>query len=220
MAEATPSSPEVPPQVRDEFAPAPVLDRRTTLDGMIWSVVRESVDLGAGGVVQREYVDHPGAVSILVLDDRERVLLQRQYRHPVGMALWELPAGLLDVTGEPAVEAARRELLEEADLLAGRWHVLMDWFSSPGGSSEAQRCFIARDLSEVPAADRHQRHAEELSLVNRWVPLDEAHELVLAGGLNNVAAIIGVLTARAARDAGWATLRPADAPWPQHPAQA
>ena len=71
----------------------------------------------------------------------------RQYRHPVGMMLWELPAGLLDVDGEPPLEAARRELAEEADLRRRRWDVLIDWFNSPGGTTEALRLYLARDLS-------------------------------------------------------------------------
>jgi ADP-ribose pyrophosphatase len=204
--------------LRDEFVRASVVSSERVHHGLIWDVVRDSVDLGEGGVVRREYVDHPGAVCVLALDEADRVLLLRQYRHPVRMALWEPPAGLLDVAQEPPLEAARRELAEEADLVAGRWDVLIDWFNSPGGMNEALRCYLARDLTPVPEAERHVREAEEADMVVRWVNLDDARSAVLTGGVHNPAAVIGVLAACAARDAGWATLRPADAPWPEHPA--
>ncbi len=185
--------------------------------GMVFDLVREAADLGAAGVVHREFLRHPGAVGVLALDDRGRAMMLRQYRHPVRHELWELPAGLLDVDGEPPLEAARRELAEEADLRAGRWHVLVDWFNSPGGSDEALRLYLARDVTEVPAAERHEREHEEAGMPTRWVDLDEARDAVLAGRLHNPTAVVGVLAACAAREAGWTTLRPADAPWHEHP---
>ena len=181
----------------------------------IFDLRSESVDLGEGGVVTREFVDHPGAVAIVVLDEDERVLLLHQYRHPVRRELWEPPAGLLDVDGEDAQAAAARELLEEADLRAARWDVLADYYTSPGGSNEALRVFLARDLSPVPEAERHEREAEELGMGLRWVPLDEAVSAVLAGDLHNPSAVVGILAAAAARATGWSALRPADSPWPE-----
>lgn len=204
--------------LEDQFAPRPVSGQELLHQGMVWNLVRDTVDLGDGGVVRREYLDHPGAVCVVAIDDDERVLLLRQYRHPVGMQLWEIPAGLLDVAGEPPLVSAQRELAEEADLVAEDWAVLIDWFNSPGGSSEALRCFVARGLSPVPEADRHQRTAEELDMPVEWVSLDDACAGVLAGRLHNVGAVVGVLAAVASRAAGWTTLRPVDAPWPQHPA--
>jgi 8-oxo-dGDP phosphatase len=205
-------------ELEDQFAPRPVSGQELLHQGMVWNLVRDTVDLGDGGVVRREYLDHPGAVCVLAVDDDERVLLLRQYRHPVGMQLWELPAGLLDVAGEPPLAAAQRELAEEADLVARDWAVLIDWFNSPGGSSEALRCFVARGLSPVPEAERHLRTAEELDMPIEWVSLDDAGAAVLGGRLHNVGAVVGVLAAMASRAAGWTTLRPVDAPWPQHPA--
>jgi 8-oxo-dGDP phosphatase len=146
------------------------------------------------------------------------VLFIQQYRHPVGTFEWELPAGLLDVAGEPPWQAAARELNEEVDLEAGRWDVLMDYYSSPGGVSESLRIFLARDLSDVPHGDRFTRESEELGMPTRWVDLDEAHDAVLRGQLHNPAAVIGILTAHAARARDWSTLRPYDASWPEHPA--
>ena len=204
--------------LRDRLESRPVSEREVLLKGMVWDVVRDTVDLGEAGVVRREYVQHPGAVGTVALDDRGRILLIQQYRHPVGHYDWELPAGLLDVEGEPPWEAAARELHEEADLAAGRWDVLVDHFASPGGLSEVLRIFLARDLSAVPHEQRHEREGEELGMPARWVDLNEAVAAVLTGRLHNPAAIIGILTTYAARELNWGTLRPHDAPWPEHPA--
>lgn len=204
--------------LEDLFVTKDVLAQETVHHGLVWDVVRDTVDLGEAGVVRREYVKHTGAVCVLALDDDENVLLLRQYRHPVQMELWELPAGLLDIEGEPPLLAAQRELAEEADLRAERWDVLIDWFNSPGGMSEALRCYVARGVSHVPAHERHDRTDEELGMPVVWVPLDEARDAVLAGRLHNPGAVVGVLAACEARNQGWTTLRPADAPWPHHPA--
>ena len=200
--------------VRDEPADLPVLRSEQVLDGLVWDVRRDVVDLGHG-TVTREVLVHTGAVGVVALDDDERVLLLRQYRHPVGHYLWEPPAGLLDVPGEDPLVTARRELAEEADLVAADWHVLVDFFNSPGGSTEAFRCYLARGLSPVPAGERHDREDEERDMATGWLPLDEARDLVLAGHLHNPTAVTGILAACAARDAGWESLRPADAPWPE-----
>lgn len=195
----------------------PVRESRTAYRGLVWDVVRDTVDLGDAGEVRREYLHHPGAVAVLAVDEHERILFLRQYRHPVRMELWELPAGLLDVDGEPPLEAAQRELAEEADLRAEQWNVLIDWFNSPGGMTEALRLYVARGLSPVPDGERHDRTGEELGMPLRWVELDEARDAVLGGRLHNPAAVVGVLAALVERERGWSGLRPADAPWPEHP---
>ena len=196
-----------------------VVSRETIHAGMVWDLVAENVDLGGtdgeSRVVRRELLRHPGAVAIIVLDDQDRMLLQRQYRHPVGRELWEPPAGLLDIEGEDARDAAARELVEEADLVAARWDVLVDFYTSPGGSDEAIRMFLARGLSPVPHADRFEREDEERDRPVRWVPLDAAVSLVLSGAVHNPSLIVGVLAAAASRAAGWSTLRPTDSPWPE-----
>ena len=193
----------------DQPGRRPVLETTTLHHGMVWDLVRDTVDLGAAGTVRREYVRHPGAVAVLVLDDEDRVLLLHQYRHPAGARLWEPPAGLLDVVGEDLREAAARELAEEADLTAGSWWTLVDYLTTPGGSDEAIRVFLARDLQPVPEAERHVRVAEESDMELRWVPLDEAVAAVLAGQLRNPSTVVGELAAAAARARGWSGLRPA-----------
>lgn len=198
-----------PHDLADVVAPRPVLASRTVHQGMIWDLVRDTVDLGESGVVDREYVRHPGAVAIIALDEADRVLLVRQYRHAVRSELWEPPAGLLDVAGEDRVEAAKRELAEEADLLAGSWWRLADYYSTPGGNDEELTVFLARGLTPVPQAERHAREAEERDLVVGWFDLDEAVSAVLAGRVRNPSAVVGLLAAAAERARGWRGLRPA-----------
>jgi ADP-ribose pyrophosphatase len=206
----------------EEWTAEPVLESTTPFRGIIFDVVRERVDLGAGGVVTRDLVTHPGAVAVLALrelDDEPHVLMIRQYRHASGGHVWELPAGLLDVDSEPPWEAAARELAEEVDLTADTWHVLADDVTSPGAFPETVRIFLARGLHEVPAADAHQRTAEELTIRPLWVPLDDAVDAALAGRISNSATLVGLLSAGLSRTRGWSTLRPHDAPWPARAAQ-
>jgi ADP-ribose pyrophosphatase len=200
--------------VADEIDPRPVLRHERLYDGRIIDLVRDDVDLGAAGTVTREYVDHPGAVAIVALDEDDRVLLLRQYRHPVRSFLWEVPAGLLDVDGEPAVDAAARELAEEADVTADSWAVLTDYATTPGSSNEAVRIFLARGLADVPDHERHERTGEEADMQVRRVPLADAVALVLDGSLHNPSTVVGILAAAASRAGGWDSLRPVGAPWP------
>ncbi len=191
----------------DRSAPRPVVARTDLHHGKIWDLVSETVDLGESQVV-REFLDHPGAVAVIALDDADRVLLLRQYRHPVRAELWEPPAGLRDVEGEPPHVTAARELEEEADLRAATWHLLAEFATTPGGSNERIAVYLARDVSEVPDAERFVREEEEAEMVPAWVPLDEAVDAVLAGRLHSPSAVVGILAAAAARDRGWSTLRP------------
>jgi ADP-ribose pyrophosphatase len=188
-----------------------VVSTETTYAGRIISVRKDVVSMPGDTTSQRDVVEHPGAVGVVALDEQGRVLLVNQYRHPVRRRLDELPAGLLDVAGEPALETAKRELAEEAGYAADTWHVLVDTLTSSGMTDEAIRVFLARDLREV---QRDVQEHEELDMTSSWLDLDQAVRRVLAGGLENGMAAVGLLAAdRAVRD-GFTTLRPADAPWP------
>lgn len=216
----TPETPQAARQVSDAPSPRRLLSTEKVYEGRIWDVVSDSFQLSdSGEALTRDYIDHPGAVAVLPMNDAGEVLLIRQYRHPVGMDLWEIPAGLLDVEGENFVVGAARELAEEADLAAGTWNVLADFFNSPGSSSEAIRIYLARDLTEIPHLDRHERTDEEAEIEFHWITLEEAVAAVLDGKLHNPSAVVGILAAAAARADGFARLRPADAPWPAHPSQ-
>jgi len=182
--------------ISDLRDPAPVTSSERVFDGRVWDVRRDEFTFG-GHTIAREYVDHPGAVAVLAIDDQDRVLLINQYRHPIGLKDWELPAGLLDVEGEAPLVAARRELAEETDLTAEHWSELITFHTSPGGSNETLRVFEARGLL---SSEPFTRSEEEAEIITRWVPLDEAVDAVLEGRLSNSILIIAVLAAHARRD--------------------
>ncbi|HVB41404.1 MAG TPA: NUDIX hydrolase [Streptosporangiaceae bacterium] len=166
-----------------------------------------------GQVADRAVVEHPGAVAVLAMDDAGQVLLIRQYRHPVGRLLWELPAGLRDVAGESLVKTAQRELLEEAGYLAADWQVLADIYTSPGISSERLRIFLARGLTHVPDAEReYVPDHEEAHLMVEWAPLDAVVSRFLSGELHNGVTAAGVFAAYAVRHGGFGPLRDAESP--------
>ncbi|MEU7850338.1 NUDIX hydrolase [Micromonospora parva] len=192
-----------------------VRSRQERYQGRIFDVVTDEVSMPGGGTALRDLVRHVGAVAVVALDDAGQVVLIRQYRHPIGRHLWELPAGLMDVSGEELPAAALRELAEEADLTAGRIDVLVDLHSSPGFTNEIVRVFLARDLADVPADERHERHDEEADLQIVRIDLDEAVAMVLAGEVTNAAAVAGLLAAARARDTGFTRLRRAEAPLPR-----
>jgi 8-oxo-dGDP phosphatase len=199
--------------IRDEPAQWPVVSSSEQFHGRLVTVRADKVRMPGSNVAEREVVVHPGAVAILALDDAGQVLLIRQYRHPVGRLLWEIPAGLRDVAGESLSNAARRELLEEAGYRARDWRVLADYYSSPGFTTERLRIFLARDLEFVPPGERDfVPEDEEAELVPAWLALDEAVRKVLAGELHNGATALGILASYAARSEGFDRLRPADAP--------
>jgi 8-oxo-dGDP phosphatase len=199
--------------IGDEAASWPVNRSSVLATGRIVTLRRDTVELPDGKLVDREVVEHPGAVAVVAMDADDRVLMIRQYRHPVGAMLWEIPAGLRDVVGEPLVQTARRELLEESGYRAGNWRVLADYLSSPGISTERLRVFLARELTVVPAAEReYVRQHEEAYMTVAWVPLAEAIRGVLAGDLHNGVAIVGILSAHAAQRDGFRALRHADEP--------
>jgi len=164
-------------------------------------------------LAERDVVLHPGAVAALALDAADRILMIRQYRHPVGRLLWEIPAGLRDVAGEDPWVTAQRELIEETGYRARDWRVLADYYTSPGFSTERLRIFLARDLEAVPAAERHfVPRDEEAHLLLGWLPLDEAVRKVFAGELHNGPTVLAIMAGYAARSEGYHQLRRADAP--------
>ena len=137
---------ELAADLRDEPLDVEVLVSDVAFEGRVWDI-RSDTFLYNGDRVVRDYVDHTGAVAIVALDEDDRVLLIQQYRHPIRHRDWEIPAGLLDVDGEPATETAKRELAEEVDLVASTWEPLVSVFSTPGGSNEVVQLFLATGLS-------------------------------------------------------------------------
>ena len=199
-------------QVADSLDPAELLAHETVHMGGKWRVDVETIEI-AGQRVTRDILIHPGAVAVLVLNERDEVLLLRQYRQPLGMFLFETPAGLLDVPDENPLAAAQRELAEEAGVVAARWDTLVDFYNSPGGSSEAIRIYLAREISELPSGRMVTGEAEEIDLPVAWVPLPHAVDLVLSGALGNPTAVLGILATWAWRSSPGCELRGAKAPW-------
>lgn len=194
-----------------------VVSSRTKFQGKVISVREDVIRMPDGSQASREIVGHLGAVVVAALDELERIVLVNQYRPPIRERLDELPAGLLDVAGEPALEAAQRELAEEAQLRAATWHTLLDLHPSPGFSDEALRVFLARDLSATDRPHGFVVEHEEVSMTVSRLPLDEAVARALAGELSNAATVAGVLATAVARYHGWQGLRAADAPWSAQP---
>ena len=189
----------------------------TPFRGNKTSVRTDHVRMPDGSVVSRDYQVHPGSVAVLALDEDDHVLVISQYRHPVREKLWEIPAGLLDVPGENPLAAAQRELYEEAHVEADDWRVLTDLYTTPGGSDEAVRIFLARGVRTADGA-RFEVSEEEADMEHARVPLADLVRGVLAGDLHNSCLVVGTLalTAALAGD-GPDALRPADAPWPARP---
>ncbi len=193
--------------IEDQLEHYEVLDHELLAEGRILSFVRERFDY-RGHEIQREFMRHPGAVGVIAIDADDRVLTIQQYRHPIRTRSWEAPAGLLDVPNESLLLAAQRELAEEADMQAAQWNVLIDLNTSPGGTNEYVRVFLARGLT--PVSTDFVRDEEEADITVRWVPLDELAQAALAGTIKNVILVAGSLAALAARAQNWTTLRAAE----------
>lgn len=175
---------------QDESASLSTSKRDVVFDGKIWNVVRETFKYAESSLT-REFVDHPGAVAVIALNESQEVLLIKQYRHPVREYLWEIPAGLLDVKGESLLDAAKRELLEETGYIADSWKELVSFHSTPGGNNETITVFLATEV-------QHHGHdfalvGEEQDLVLRWVPLAEALASILKSEMRSPSAGYGLM---------------------------
>lgn len=184
--------------------------------GRVCNFVEDELVPPTGGpAFRRQFISHPGAVGIIAVDDHDRVAVVRQYRHPVGLKLVEPPAGLLDVDGEDFLPAAQRELAEEVQLQAATWRVLVDVCTSPGGSEESARVYLATDLSESPHPDGFAPEDEEADMEADWVPFEDLVDGILAGRLQSPLLVSGIMALAAARATGRLdSLRQPDAPWP------
>lgn len=198
--------------ITDEFGALPTQQRVEQFRGAVAAMRTDDV-VFADVVHSRDYVTHFGAVAVVALDAEERVLVIQQYRHPVAARLWEIPAGLLDKPDEDPLTAAQRELAEEAGVVAAEWSVLLDYATTPGGSTEVLRIYLARDLSFLPERPMTQE-AEEQDMPSTFVEIDELLATVLSGAVCNTSIVAGVLALYAARAQQWTSLRAADAEWP------
>jgi ADP-ribose pyrophosphatase len=146
-----------------------------------------------GTVFTRDVVRHPGAVAVVPATDDGHVLLVRQYRAAVDRNLLEIPAGTRDVEGEPPAETARRELLEEVGVDAGRMRLLTSMYNTPGFCDEETYLYLATDLAPGATA-RHGVEEENMEVVP--VALADVDAMVASGELIDGQTILGLLLAR------------------------
>ena len=160
-----------------------------------FSSVRVDVLEGPSGSFTREVVEHPDAVAIVALDAQGRVALVRQYRHPLGTSLLELPSGTLDIVDETPLEAAHRELAEEVGLEADVLLPLGLVWNSAGWSDEATVLFLAPTTRPTGRPEGFAAEDEEAEMTVEWRPLDALVEDALSGALEDAKTVIGVLRA-------------------------
>lgn len=144
-----------------------------------------AVDRKTGFAIRRSVVRHAGSAVMMAVDERNRVLLVRQYRLPAGKYLWELPAGRLD-PGEKPLQAARRELIEETGYRARTWSKLASFWVSPGYVQERMTIYLARHLTAGPATPMEDERIE-----SRWFTRQELAEAIRRGKIDDAKTIIG-----------------------------
>jgi len=167
------SSEQKPTDAKTQL-PAPVLSSKSIYQGKVINLRVDTILLPAGRTTVREVVEHSGAVVIAALDRDDHLYFVRQYRHPVGKVLLELPAGGLE-PGEDPLSTAKRELKEEVGLRAERWVHLGSFYSSPGFTTEILHAFLAQSLESVPV---NPDEDEDIDIVR--YPLSEALRSSLA----------------------------------------
>lgn len=165
--------------------------------GKIWNVVRKTFKF-QDEVLAREFIAHRGAVAVLALNEKDEVLLIKQYRAPVNEYLYEMPAGLRDHDGEDDLVAAKRELAEETDYQATDWSHLHSFYTTPGSSSELIEIFLARGLSKTEV--EFERTGEEKGMVPIWVPFEKVLQAVTSSKLRSPTLVVAVLSLAAQRN--------------------
>jgi 8-oxo-dGTP pyrophosphatase MutT (NUDIX family) len=167
-----------------------VVGERVEWTGSRISAAKVDVEGPGGERHERDVVHHPGAVAAVPWHDDGTITLVRQYRAALDADVWEIPAGLRDVAGEPTERTASRELVEEAGLRAGHLEHLVTFHNSPGFSDEALVIYLATDLTEVPD-DRQSPEEQHMTLAR--VPLDEGLAMVDDGRITDAKTVIALL---------------------------
>jgi len=176
----------------DEPESWPVVESQVRFEGSLVTLRLDTLRQDDASFA-REVVEHPGAVAIVAADDEGQILLIRQYRHPARERMVEIPAGLLDVAGEPPLEAAKRELAEEGLLSAERWTPLTTFMPSGGISTEVIHLFLAEGLRPAPYPDGFVAEYEEATMTREWAALDDVVDAVLAGQVKSATLVVGSL---------------------------
>lgn len=155
-------------------------------DGKFVKLVRDEVTLPDGGRSQRLFLRHGGACCIAALDQDGTILLERQWRHPLGQSFWELPAGKID-PDEEELACAKRELLEECGVKAREWTKLGLINNAIGYSTEHIAIYLAEELEQEA---QHLDEGEHLEVYR--VPFEEAVRMALDGRITDVKTICGI----------------------------
>ena len=166
------------------------LSSKLVYEGKILNLRVDNVRLPNGKEGQREVVEYTGAVAIVALTTDQEVLLVRQYRYPVQRELMELPAGKLEPNEKP-LECAKRELMEETGVVAGKWNELYSFYSTPGFSNEKMYLFMAKDLT---FKEQHLDVDEFVEM--KKVSLQGALGMIKEGQINDAKTIVGILAAK------------------------
>lgn len=175
-----------PPEPAEDFTEEQV-DSKVAFGGRLLEVRIDRVRLHDGHEAAREYVVHPGAVMMLAFVDEETILLERQYRYPKRRHFIELPAGKLD-HGEPPLDTARRELVEECGCEAAEWWKIATLDPCIGYSTEVIHLYGARGLSHIGSRLDHGEHLEVFE-----AKLADALEWVRDGIITDTKTVIGLL---------------------------
>lgn len=170
-----------------------VLESEELYKGKIITIKRDTLTRGDGKNFVRETAVSSDAVAVVAIDEQGRILLIRQYRHPMGRPVWEIPAGKMDVDGEQPEETAIRELQEETDTTAESVELLTLFLNSAGWTNEKTYVYLAKGLRNVP---EFQRENEEADIEKKWVSLEDAYEMVITGELDDAKTVIGILLAK------------------------
>lgn len=165
---------------------------REIYSGRLIRLNRETVALPNGTDVELDIVHHPGGAVVVALDDEDNVCLLRQFRHAAGGVIWELPAGCIDPGDTEPLATARRELEEEAGLVARDWRELGSIFTTPGFCDEVLYLFLARDL-RVTSTD----HGDDELIEVRWLRFSDALGMVMDNEIRDAKSVSGLLKAQA-----------------------
>ncbi len=166
--------------------------------GKFLDVRRDTVRLPDGKATGREYIVHPGAVMIVPLLDKGRLLMERQFRHPMGRVMLEFPAGKLDPNESP-LACAKRELLEETGYTASEWAHAGVLHNAIAYSTEGIEIFFARGLK---AGERQLDEGEFLEVVAHTAT--ELDAMAVNGELTDAKTLIGLLWLTRWQDGEWA----------------
>lgn len=162
-----------------------IISSKEILKNKLFTIVEEVAHDNSGFEIKRSIVRHPGSAVMLAVDEKDRVLLVKQFRLPAEKDLWELPAGRID-PGETPLQAAKRELREETGYQAKKWVKLISYWASPGYVAEKMNVYLAQDLK---AGEQQPMDDERIEI--RWFTRKEILDLILANKMEDGKTIVG-----------------------------